>query len=51
MIASYSNILLETEVELALENRFPPQLSKMDLKKNLKTETIDAAIKIMQKVC
>jgi len=40
----------ETEVQLNLTNRFPPQLSKLDKKKNLKTETIDDAIKIMQKI-
>eukprot|EP01126_Amoeba_proteus_P010561 TRINITY_DN1412_c0_g1_i13.p1 TRINITY_DN1412_c0_g1~~TRINITY_DN1412_c0_g1_i13.p1 ORF type:complete len:682 (+),score=173.83 TRINITY_DN1412_c0_g1_i13:532-2577(+) len=40
----------DTEYELVLKNRFPPKLSKMDQKKNLKTETIDAAIKIMQKL-
>jgi len=40
----------ETEVQLNLTNRFPPQLSKLEKKKNLKTETIDDAIKIMQKI-
>jgi DNA gyrase/topoisomerase IV subunit A len=40
----------ETEIQLNLSNRFPPQLSKLDKKKNLKAETIDDAIKIMQKI-
>jgi len=40
----------ETEIQLNLANRFPPQLSKLDKKKNLKAETIDDAIKIMQKI-
>eukprot|EP01125_Pyxidicula_operculata_P018292 TRINITY_DN64_c10_g1_i1.p1 TRINITY_DN64_c10_g1~~TRINITY_DN64_c10_g1_i1.p1 ORF type:complete len:809 (-),score=232.86 TRINITY_DN64_c10_g1_i1:351-2777(-) len=40
----------ETEVQLELQNRFPPELSKLDRKKNLKAQTIDDAIKIMQKI-
>jgi hypothetical protein len=40
----------ETELQLDLQNRFPPQLTKMDLKKNLKQETIDDAIKILKEV-
>jgi len=40
----------ETELQLDLENRFPPQLSKLDLKKNLKQETIDDAIKILKEI-
>jgi len=40
----------EADVELELENRFPPKLSKTDMKKNLKTETIDSAIRIMTKL-
>jgi len=40
----------DTELQLNLENRFPPVLSKLDLKKNLKQETIDDAIKILKEV-
>jgi len=40
----------ETEIQIELINRFEPQLSKLDRKKNLKSETIDDAIKIMQKI-
>jgi len=40
----------ETEIQIELVNRFEPQLSKLDRKKNLKSETIDDAIKIMQKI-
>jgi len=40
----------ETEIQLELSNRFPPQLSKLERKKNLKTQTVDDAIRIMQKI-
>jgi hypothetical protein len=40
----------ETEIQIELINRFEPQLSKLDRKKNLKSQTIDDAIRIMQKV-
>eukprot|EP01124_Arcella_intermedia_P014237 TRINITY_DN2063_c0_g1_i1.p1 TRINITY_DN2063_c0_g1~~TRINITY_DN2063_c0_g1_i1.p1 ORF type:complete len:813 (+),score=210.76 TRINITY_DN2063_c0_g1_i1:82-2520(+) len=40
----------ETEIQIELINKFEPQLSKLDRKKNLKSETIDDAIKIMQKI-
>jgi len=40
----------DTEINLELENRFPPVLSKLDRKKNLKQETIDDAIKILRKI-
>jgi hypothetical protein len=40
----------ETEVQLTLDNRFPPRLSVNDLKKNLKIETIDGIITIMRKI-
>jgi hypothetical protein len=40
----------ETEIQIELINRFEPQLSKLDRKKNLKSETIDDAIRIMQKI-
>jgi hypothetical protein len=34
-----------TEIQLVLNNRFPPVLDKLNVKKNLKTETINEAIK------
>jgi len=40
----------ETEIQIELVNRFEPMLSKLDRKKNLKSETIDDAIRIMQKI-
>jgi len=40
----------DVEINLELENRFPPVLSKLDRKKNLKQETIDDAIKILRKI-
>jgi len=40
----------DAEINLELENRFPPVLSKLDRKKNLKQETIDDAIKILRKI-
>jgi len=40
----------ETEIQIELVNKFEPQLSKVDRKKNLKSVTIDDAIKIMQKI-
>jgi len=40
----------ETEVQLTLDNRFPPRLSVTDLKKNLKIETVDGIITIMRKI-
>jgi len=40
----------ETEVQLVLENRFPPRLSKVDRKKNLKIETIDGVITVFRKI-
>jgi len=36
--------------DVELVNRFEPQLSKLERKKNLKSETIDDAIKILQKI-
>jgi len=39
-----------SDVTLELSNRFPPKLTKIEKKKNLKSETIDAAIKVMQKL-
>jgi len=40
----------DTEIQIELVNRFEPQLSKLDRKKNLKSETIDDAIRILQKI-
>jgi len=40
----------ETEIQIELVNKFEPKLSKLDIKKNLKSETIDDAIKILQKI-
>jgi len=40
----------DTELQLVLENRFPPALSKADIKKNLKQETIDEAISILKEI-
>jgi len=40
----------DSTVDLTLENKYPPKLSKTDMNKGLKVETIDAAIKIMQKL-
>jgi len=40
----------ETEVQLVLENRFPPRLNKTDLKKNLKIETIDGVIGVFRNI-
>eukprot|EP01128_Nolandella_sp_AFSM9_P000062 TRINITY_DN1009_c0_g1_i1.p1 TRINITY_DN1009_c0_g1~~TRINITY_DN1009_c0_g1_i1.p1 ORF type:complete len:826 (+),score=273.65 TRINITY_DN1009_c0_g1_i1:23-2479(+) len=40
----------ETELNLDLTNRFPPQLSKIDLKKNLLTTTIDDAIGVLKAI-
>lgn len=40
----------ETEIQLELSNRFPPKLSKVDRKKNLLSDTIDDAIRILQKI-
>jgi len=45
-----SPVLDENEIQIELLNRFEPQLSKLDRKKNLKSETIDDAIRIMQKI-
>lgn len=39
-----------TEVQLVLENRFPPILNKLETKANLKTETISDAIKVLRKI-
>jgi len=39
-----------TEVQLTLENRFPPVLNKLEHKANLKTETISDAIKVLRKI-
>jgi hypothetical protein len=39
-----------TEVQLVLENRFPPVLNKEIVKANLKTETIGDAIKVLRKI-
>jgi hypothetical protein len=39
-----------TEVQLVLENRFPPILDKATTKANLKTETIGDAIKVLRKI-
>lgn len=36
--------------QLVLENRFPPRLSKTDIKKNLKIETIDGVIGVFRKI-
>jgi chemotaxis signal transduction protein len=38
------------EVQLTLNNKFPPALSKDVLKKNVKTETINEAIKVLRKI-
>jgi len=40
----------QTELQLVLNNRFPPVLDKMNVKKNLKTETINEAIKVLRKL-
>jgi len=40
----------DAEIQLELENRFPPALSKSERKKNLKQDTIDDAIKILRKI-
>lgn len=40
-----------TEIQLVLNNRFPPVLDKMNVKKNLKTETINEAIKYHSLYC
>jgi len=40
----------DVELQITLENRFPPVLSKLDLKKNLKQETIDDAITILKEI-
>jgi len=40
----------ETEVQLVLDNRFPPRLNKTDIKKNLKIETIDGVIGVFRKI-
>jgi len=39
-----------TEVQLTLTNRFPPKLSVIDIKKNLKTDTINDAIRVLRKI-
>jgi len=39
-----------TEIQLTLNNRFPPVLNTMDRKKNLKTDTINEAIKVLRKI-
>jgi hypothetical protein len=39
-----------TEVQLTLINRFPPVLTVIDRKKNLKTDTINEAIKVLRKI-
>eukprot|EP01126_Amoeba_proteus_P049400 TRINITY_DN5777_c0_g1_i3.p1 TRINITY_DN5777_c0_g1~~TRINITY_DN5777_c0_g1_i3.p1 ORF type:complete len:812 (+),score=181.46 TRINITY_DN5777_c0_g1_i3:92-2527(+) len=40
----------ETDIQLELENRFPPILDKLEQKKNLKTQTIDDAIRVLRKI-
>jgi len=39
-----------TEIQLTLTNRFPPVLTTIDRKKNLKTDTINEAIKVLRKI-
>jgi len=39
-----------TEIQLTLANRFPPVLTQLDRKKNLKTDTINEAIKVLRKI-
>jgi len=39
-----------TEVQLVLNNKFPPVLDQLSIKKNLKTETISDAIKVLRKI-
>jgi hypothetical protein len=38
------------EVQLTLNNKFPPALRKDEIKKNVKTETINEAIKVLRKI-
>jgi len=44
------NVSDDGDVQLELENRFPPKLDKLGQKKNLKTETIDDAIRVLRKI-
>lgn len=44
------NVTDDTDIQLELENRFPPILDKLGQKKNLKTETIDDAIRVLRKI-
>jgi len=39
-----------TEIQLELTNKFPPQLNKLEVKQNLKSETVSEAIKVLRKV-
>jgi hypothetical protein len=39
-----------TEIQLTLNNKFPPILDKIQVKKNLKTETINDAIRVLRKI-
>jgi len=39
-----------TEIQLILNNKFPPVLNTLDRKKNLKTDTINKAIKVLRKI-
>lgn len=39
-----------TEIQLVLNNRFPPILDKINVKKNLKIDTINEAIKVLRKL-
>lgn len=44
------NVTDDSDIQLELENRFPPKLDKLGQKKNLKTETIDDAIRVLRKI-
>jgi len=44
------NVHDATDIQLQLENRFPPLLDKLEQKKNLKSETIDDAIRVLRKI-
>jgi len=39
-----------TEIQLTLTNRFPPVLNTLEKKKNLKTDTINEAIRVLRKI-
>jgi len=44
------NVHDESDFQLQLENRFPPMLDKLKQKVNLKTATIDDAIRVLRKI-